>query len=444
MKRVNNSKENHSDRRYLKHFGTIPSHWRDATIGDLFHVQLGKMLSQKSKTGTNYRPYLGNWNVQWGRFDLSRVEEMDFDAQEFSKFELRNGDLLVCEGGEVGRTAIWRGEIVGCCYQKALHRLRPKTNEILPSYFLYYMEEATRQNLFIRFTNETSIAHLSRETLVEVVVPLPSPVEQQRIVAILMSIDAAIEATRAVIGQARKLKTGLLQDLLTNGLPGRHKRFRNDPKTGTSPHDWSVKALDELVEPQRPICYGILMPGQGYPGGIPVVKVKDIVDGYIRTESLLLTSPSLDEEYKRSRLEEGDLLLTIRGTTGRVAVVPKCLHSGNITQDTARVSINDNVVRDFVYYSLQGKNLQDQIANHTIGQAVKGINIGEVRKLQIPMPDHVEMVAIVGLLQAVDRRLRAERELLEQLIVKKSSFSQGLLTGRIPVSVGTSELEAVS
>jgi type I restriction enzyme S subunit len=195
----------------------------------------------------------------------------------------------------------------------------------------------------------------------------------------------------------------------------------------------TLATLGELADSDRPICYGILMPGRGYVGGVPVIKVKDIMFGRIDESDLLLTSPELDEEYRRSRLRTGDLLITIRGTTGRVAAVPKSLDRANITQDTARVSISDITTRDYIFYCLQTQALQDQIQHHTIGQAVKGINIEEVRKLKIALPDAAERAAIVKVLQSVDTRLDAETTLYAQLTRQKSALSQGLLTGRIQV-----------
>ena len=113
------STASHAKFQSIKYVGRIPADWDVRKIGDVFDVQLGKMLSQASKTGTYYRPYLGNWNVKWGTFDLKRVEQMDFRSGEFDKFALKPGDVLVCEGGEVGRTAIWDGQIEDCCSQKA-------------------------------------------------------------------------------------------------------------------------------------------------------------------------------------------------------------------------------------------------------------------------------------------------------------------------------------
>ena len=115
----------HSEWKEAPGIGTIPTCWDVVRLGDVYEVQLGKMLSPKSRQGRNPLPYLTNRNVRWGEFDLSDLLTMDFDQREIEKFQLRPGDLLVCEGGDTGRAAVWLGEIADCYYQKALHRLRP-------------------------------------------------------------------------------------------------------------------------------------------------------------------------------------------------------------------------------------------------------------------------------------------------------------------------------
>lgn len=198
----------------------------------------------------------------------------------------------------------------------------------------------------------------------------------------------------------------------------------------TQPTDWMTASLGDLVDADAPICYGIVLPGEHHAGGVPIVKVKDMVQGTVRTENLLMTSPEIDEQYRRSRLTGGDILLSIRGTVGRIALVPDALAGANITQDTARLRISCPATRAFVYQILQSEYLQRQIQDHVVGQAVRGINIHSVRRLQIPIPQFLPArsqvanllgewdLAIVGieqLLEAGERRLEAlSRRLLSQ------------------------------
>jgi type I restriction enzyme, S subunit len=96
------------------------SDWQLVRLGDVCEIQLGKMLSPASKTGLRSRPYLRNANVQWGRVDVNDLAEMDFTEAEERKFRLQKGDLLVCEGGEPGRAAVWEVPISPCYYQHYL------------------------------------------------------------------------------------------------------------------------------------------------------------------------------------------------------------------------------------------------------------------------------------------------------------------------------------
>lgn len=175
--------------------------WPVRRLGDVAEVQLGKMLSPQSKTGLRPRPYLRNANVQWNRFDLTDVAEMDFDDDEQAKFELRSGDLLVCEGGEPGRAAIWSGQIEPCFYQKALHRLRPKRETVDPRMILYRLQLGAYSGEFTASHGQTTIAHLPAVRLKELRMALPSLDNQRRIAALL---DEQMAGVERMVGAARE------------------------------------------------------------------------------------------------------------------------------------------------------------------------------------------------------------------------------------------------
>ncbi len=127
---------------FLEMFGnpvSDPMRFPIARFGEVCETRLGKMLDAKQQTGENRRPYLRNENVQWGRIDISDVYEMDFDEREREILRLHKGDVLICEGGEVGRAAIWNDELPECYYQKALHRARPNPKLAVPEFILLLM-----------------------------------------------------------------------------------------------------------------------------------------------------------------------------------------------------------------------------------------------------------------------------------------------------------------
>jgi type I restriction enzyme S subunit len=264
--------------------------------------------------------------------------------------------------------------------------------------------------------------------------------EQAKIAEILSTVDRAIEQTEALIAKQQRIKTGLMQDLLTRGID-EHGNLRTeqthkfkDSPLGRIPVEWEVKTLDSCVRNDGPICYGILMPGSGYDNGVPVIKVKDIVGGKILQNNLLLTDPKIDSQYKRSKLRGGDLLITIRGTTGRVAIVPSVLDGANITQDTARIRLKGEYSNIYFYFLLQSKHVQDQVLLHTLGQAVKGINIAEVKKLSFGLPALNEQRMIAERLNEMEESLDSTDHELNKFNAIKTALMQDLLTGRKQVT----------
>ena len=115
-----------------------PKGWDLRSVGEISESKLGKMLDKKKQSSEiDQYKYLRNANVQWFRFDLSDVFEMEFNEKDRKNCELKFGDVLVCEGGEPGRAAIWKNDLENCFFQKALHRVRLDMTQILPEYFVW-------------------------------------------------------------------------------------------------------------------------------------------------------------------------------------------------------------------------------------------------------------------------------------------------------------------
>jgi type I restriction enzyme S subunit len=134
-------------------------------LDEIADTRLGKMLDGKRQTGTSAYHYLANFNVQWFHFDLSKLNMMDFNETDRAEFELLSGDLLVCEGGEVGRTAIWRNELEDCYFQKALHRVRCNLTECVPEFLAYAFYHKAVTTQFDGIVSTATIAHLTGEKI---------------------------------------------------------------------------------------------------------------------------------------------------------------------------------------------------------------------------------------------------------------------------------------
>lgn len=171
--------------------------WPIVTLAQIADVQLGKMLDQvKHKKGAML-PYLRNVSIRWGQIDTHDLPEMYFEDAELERFGLLSGDVLVCEGGEPGRAAVWNGGISGVKYQKALHRVRFKV-PFEPLILVYLLQEMAQSGALIGWLSGTTIKHLTLESFTRLPIPVP-PIETQR------AIVAEIEAEQALVNANKQL-----------------------------------------------------------------------------------------------------------------------------------------------------------------------------------------------------------------------------------------------
>ena len=146
-----------------------------------------------------------------------------------------------------------------------------------------------------------------------------------------------------------------------------------------------VVTLENVVSPSRKITYGILKPGPDHEGGVPYVRVVDIQNSLIAVGGLKRTTTVIASEYKRSTLQTGDLLISIRGHVGRMAITPPECDGANITQDTARLAVT-TANTEFVKAQLETDPAKHWMTQRTKGAAVKGINLGDLRQFPLVLP----------------------------------------------------------
>ena len=168
--------------RFIEMFGDVMHNsksWKVYSFAEISSSRLGKMLDAKQQTGKCSYPYLANFNVQWFSFNLENLNNMDFNEAERIEFELRNGDLLVCEGGEIGRCAVWHNEIKPCFFQKALHRVRCNRQLVHPYYLAWWFKYNCDHKGFEAIAGaKATIAHLPGVKLKQLQVAVP-PIELQ-------------------------------------------------------------------------------------------------------------------------------------------------------------------------------------------------------------------------------------------------------------------------
>jgi type I restriction enzyme S subunit len=196
-------------------FGT-PCQWAWVSVGEVSSSRLGKMLDKAKNKGTE-RPYLRNINVRWLDFDLSDLLEMRFEESELSEYELKKGDVLICEGGEPGRAAVWDDRVRGVYFQKAIHRVR-FDECVNPFFFVHVLWCSALDERLSRYFTGTGISHFTGKSLKGYLFPLPPLAEQHRIVAKVDELMALCDQLEQQLSQADQQRRRLLEAVLAEAL----------------------------------------------------------------------------------------------------------------------------------------------------------------------------------------------------------------------------------
>lgn len=324
--------------------------WDKKPLEAIADFRLGKMLDEKKNRG-DLLPYLANVNVRWGGFDLDDLREMRFEQHELDKYGLQHGDIVMCEGGEPGRCAIWKDQAPCMMIQKALHRIRP--HECLNTDFLYYLflHKGRAGHLSPLFTGAT-IKHLPREKLALVEIEVPPLLHQKRIADILSSYDDLLT------NNARRIR--LLEDAARLLYEEWFVRLRfpgheHTPIHNGLPKGWQKKPLEEIA----PLNYGkALKQEDREPGPCPVYGSSGIVGMHSRA---LVDGPSI-----------------IVGRKGNVGSVHLAL-SGFWPIDTVYYVDTEH----FGYYLLHNLRYQNFISSDA---AVPGLNRTFAHSLPVLVP----------------------------------------------------------
>lgn len=378
----------------------VPAGWGNYSVGELFDVQLGKMLNQPAKQKQPQYRYLGNSNVKWGRFEFSNLNTMHFSEKEIEKFTLNEGDILMCEGGEVGRCAIWRGNDEVIFYQKALHRLRSK-GKINPEFFQNIMQNIAGTKHLDDFSTRTSIAHLTREKLLKLKVNVPPLPEQTKIAQILSTWDKAIATTEKLIGNSQQQKKALMQSLLTGKrrLPG----FEGE---------WKMTSLKNIVS----VTYGkspkdIIQEDGMYPV-IGTGGVTGWTDKYLSSDK--------------------SVILGRKGTIDRPVLIGTPFWAIDTTFYCQ--SFNGTDITWFYYFV---SNINLRIYNEASG--VPSISRENLYAIQFKLPPLPEQQKIAAVLTAADNEIELLQKKLAFLKQEKAALMQQLLTGKRRVKINATE-----
>jgi type I restriction enzyme S subunit len=420
----------------------ILNNWDVIKIGTAFDIKQGKSLSSRKQTGKYLKPFLRTSNVFWGRLDLSHLDEMDFTDDECKALTLEYGDLLVCEGGDIGRTAIWRNEKPECYYQNHLHRMRIKDERIEPLFIMYWMQVAlTQLGIYEGFGNKTTIPNLSSSRLREFIIPVPERNEQQKIAAVLFKIQQAIEIQESIIETVRELKKSTLHHVFTHGLRGEKSK---ETEIGQIPKSWELLLLESVLKLAQ---YGLSVRGLSM-GQYPILRMNCQFDGQVHLNDLQYVN--LDKDiFEKFKMTDGDVLFNRTNSwelVGRTAIY----HSSETAVFASyliRLKLDEEKINpDFLnhYFNMDATQQRlKSLASRGVSQS--NISASKLKTFQVPVPKLNEQLEIIKILRAIDQKIilhTAKKSALQDLF---KTILNKLMTGEIRVKdldIDVSEVSA--
>jgi len=346
---------------------SAPDNWRTVRLADVADMRLGKMLDAQKNRG-NLHPYLRNPNVRWFQLDLADLKEMRFEIEEEEKFSIRDGDVIICEGGEAGRAAVWSGPDIGVKFQKAIHRVRPGPalfNRFLVHQLFYDYHSGVLSDYYTGAT----ISHLTGQDLARYEIALPPLDEQRRIVAILDQVDDLRRKRREALDQLQQLKSISFKTMFLDPQATEFPWGRIQDLTSSTQYGTSVKAGDR--------------------GEFPILRMGNLTyEGEIDTTGLkYLDLPTSDVD--KYTVAPGDILFNRTNSpdlVGKTAIFRErevYAFAGYLV----RLRVNDRADPEFVsgyLNSKRGKAVLRGMCKAIIGMA--NINAQELRRIPIPIP----------------------------------------------------------
>ena len=400
--KIKRPKKSTADTSHYQNFPfDIPESWKWVTIGNISDSSLGKMLDKKKVKGTPLH-YLRNVNVRWDSFDLSDLLEMPFKAEEIDRYSIKKGDLVICEGGEPGRCAIWNDD-KDIMYQKALHRLRP-FHGVLNKYLLFVLMQYSNSGHLEKYYTGSTIKHLTGESLSSLFVPIPPYNEQQKIICEIekcLGFVGTIEKNNAdlqsTVNQAKaKVLDLAIHGQLVSQKPEEEpaiellKRINpnikipcDNPHYQKLPVGWSMCRLEDIVDYEQPQAYIVESTDYSDDYDIPVLTAgKTFIIGYTNEETGICDNLPV-------------IIFDDFTTDSKYVEFPFKVKSSAMKILRVRRGIDIKYVAAFMAIT------------RLIGKTHKRYWISEYSKIEIPIPPQKEQERIIMAIEQITVRLNS-------------------------------------
>ncbi|MCO5339959.1 restriction endonuclease subunit S [Delftia tsuruhatensis] len=393
------------------------------------------LQKEKNLPSDEFKPYLKAVNIQPSGVSISSVEEMWFSIHELRSLRLRKGDLLISEGGDVGRSAIWNDELPECYIQNAINRARPRRNQ--SSSFLYYWMMMLKESSYIEvLCNKATIAHYTVDKLESSPLFLPPDSEAETIAAFLdhetAKIDALIEKQQRLIELLKEKRQAVISHAVTKGLnPNAPMKDSGVEWLGEVPAHWQIAPLKRFADVID--CKHFTV--QFLDEGLPIVSIRELRDDLIDISNAKMTSRSEWNFLREGRIPlQGDIIFCRNASVGAAGYV-----NGDFDfcmgQDVCL--IRTGLANRYMHFQITSRHVREQIEAFLVGATIRRANVEEIRGLVVAYPPENEQKKIEKHLETVLSEFDALSQKAERtvalLIERRTALISAAVTGKIDV-----------
>lgn len=420
--------------------GRVPAHWSSPRLKTL-------LQETDERAGASDAELLG-LSKSLGVVRRSVLDQGVAESDDYGKYKLVHPGQLV-----MNKMQAWNG-VFGLSANFGMVSPDYATFRFLQPELGHYLSTLFRTGVMagVFFTRcrgmGTAFLRINSGDFLDIKVPLP-PLEDVRTIAAFLDretgkIDALIAEQEKLIALLAEKRQATISQIVTRGLdPDAPMKDSGSVWLGQIPAHWDVVPLMHLTPRSRPIMYGIVLPGPDVEDGIPIVKGGDVKEHRLKLELLNRTTADIEAPYARARLRPLDIVYSIRGTIGDAEVVPDVLLDANITQDVARISPSHGIQTRWLLHVMKSKPVFVQLEQRSLGAAVRGINIFELKRARVPVPPAHERNAIAAFLDAETAKLDALAAEAERAIglltERRSALIAAAVTGQIDVRGAVSQ-----
>lgn len=422
----------------------VPEGWIEDVIGSYIANSVAGEWGSEADGGENDIPVLRATNFsESGAVDYQKLAVRSITEKKRLKKSLQRGDIVLEKSGgsptqPVGRV-IYFDKDQPFLYSNFTQKLSPIAG--CDSKYLFYKLYFEYQNgTVLKFQQQTTGIinfQLAEYLLYKTVFP-PLP-EQQKIAAILSSVDEVIEKTQVQIDKLKDLKTGMMQALLTKGIG--HTEFKDSP-VGRIPVGWEVVPISALaVNSRNSFVIGPfgsnLVKGDYRDSGVPVVFVRDISPGSFKWVSNVFVTEKKADELASHNVNPGEIVITKMGLPpGIAAVYDTAMSPGIITADIIRLRPDlEKVNPNYLVEVLNSDQAAKQVRDRTAGQTRPKLTLADYRTIVVPLPDMKEQEHIAEALGSVRSKIDKLHDKHQTYMEIKKALMQDLLTGKVRVKV---------